>query len=263
MGGHKFTLIQLRFVQELHVRISSYNSAVSVFAQPKPAPVLAAVNKPITVPGKRVFPKTPASSNTVTNTSTNSSLLSSSSNKKNRYSHHACTHTHTQNAPPFILTDICVVPTATTPQSLQRRRTMKILSWRMRWRRYGCYQDTYNIVVATYSEWGFLIWPRWSQVRTRPQRLRWRLHLSNVAAVHPNQQRLPLARLKKEHQQAALAEGGKERVTPTHRQTRSTAKCQNKRMTKGQSDRSTCKGKEMECSDVEHKSKWVTASALY
>uniref|UniRef100_A0A674MXM2 PDS5 cohesin associated factor A n=2 Tax=Tetraodontidae TaxID=31031 RepID=A0A674MXM2_TAKRU len=66
--------------------------------QPKPAPVLAAVNKPITVPGKRVFPKTPASSNTVTNTSTNSSPLSSSSIKKNRYSRHthACTHTHTK-----------------------------------------------------------------------------------------------------------------------------------------------------------------------
>lgn len=136
-----------------------------------------------------------------------------------------------------------------TPQSLQRRRTMKIQSLRTRWRRYDCYQDTYNIVVATYSEWGFLFWPRWSQVRTRPQRLRWRLHLSNVAAVHPNQQLLLLARLKKEHQQVVQAEGGKERLTPTHQQTRSTAKCQSKRMTKGQSDRSTCKGKETECSE--------------
>uniref|UniRef100_A0A674N267 PDS5 cohesin associated factor A n=1 Tax=Takifugu rubripes TaxID=31033 RepID=A0A674N267_TAKRU len=63
--------------------------------QPKPAPVLAAVNKPITVPGKRVFPKTPASSNTVTNTSTNSSPLSSSSIKKNRYSRH--THASQEN----------------------------------------------------------------------------------------------------------------------------------------------------------------------
>ena len=49
--------------------------------QPKPAPVLAAVNKPLTVPGRRVFPKTTTASDTTSNTSSNSSPLSSTINK--------------------------------------------------------------------------------------------------------------------------------------------------------------------------------------
>uniref|UniRef100_A0A7N8WVS5 PDS5 cohesin associated factor A n=1 Tax=Mastacembelus armatus TaxID=205130 RepID=A0A7N8WVS5_9TELE len=66
------------------------------FMQPKPAPVLGAVNKPLTVPGRRIFTKTTTASDTASNTSTNSSPLSSSSINKNRLSH--CTHSliHTQ-----------------------------------------------------------------------------------------------------------------------------------------------------------------------
>uniref|UniRef100_A0A3Q3W5G6 PDS5 cohesin associated factor A n=1 Tax=Mola mola TaxID=94237 RepID=A0A3Q3W5G6_MOLML len=50
----------------------------------KLSPVLGAVNKPLTVPGKRIFPKTTTTSDTVSNTSTNSSPLSSSTINKNR-----------------------------------------------------------------------------------------------------------------------------------------------------------------------------------
>uniref|UniRef100_A0A4W6BPU7 PDS5 cohesin associated factor A n=1 Tax=Lates calcarifer TaxID=8187 RepID=A0A4W6BPU7_LATCA len=51
---------------------------------PKPAPVLGAVNKPLTVPGRRIFTKTTTASDTASNTSTNSSPLSSSTINKNR-----------------------------------------------------------------------------------------------------------------------------------------------------------------------------------
>uniref|UniRef100_A0A671TED7 PDS5 cohesin associated factor A n=1 Tax=Sparus aurata TaxID=8175 RepID=A0A671TED7_SPAAU len=64
------------------------------FLQPKPAPVLAAVNKPLTVPGRRIFTKTTTASDTASNTSTNSSPLSSSTINKNRYTRtHTCTST--------------------------------------------------------------------------------------------------------------------------------------------------------------------------
>uniref|UniRef100_A0AAQ5YS10 PDS5 cohesin associated factor A n=1 Tax=Amphiprion ocellaris TaxID=80972 RepID=A0AAQ5YS10_AMPOC len=49
--------------------------------KPKPAPVLGAVNKPLTVPGRRIFTKTTTASDTASNTSTNSSPLSSTINK--------------------------------------------------------------------------------------------------------------------------------------------------------------------------------------
>uniref|UniRef100_A0A3Q3ED17 PDS5 cohesin associated factor A n=1 Tax=Kryptolebias marmoratus TaxID=37003 RepID=A0A3Q3ED17_KRYMA len=48
-------------------------------SQPKPAPVLAAVNKTLTVPGRRIF-KTTTASDTTSNTSTNSSPLKSENN---------------------------------------------------------------------------------------------------------------------------------------------------------------------------------------
>ncbi|GLD66960.1 sister chromatid cohesion protein PDS5 homolog A [Lates japonicus] len=51
--------------------------------KPKPAPVLGAVNKPLTVPGRRIFTKTTTASDTASNTSTNSSPLSSSTINKN------------------------------------------------------------------------------------------------------------------------------------------------------------------------------------
>ncbi|TNM86094.1 hypothetical protein fugu_008365 [Takifugu bimaculatus] len=79
----KFFLLQDKDFKNDKEYLSTEMKQLLLTGKPKPAPVLAAVNKPITVPGKRVFPKTPASSNTVTNTSTNSSPLSSSSIKKN------------------------------------------------------------------------------------------------------------------------------------------------------------------------------------
>ncbi|XP_035029819.1 sister chromatid cohesion protein PDS5 homolog A isoform X1 [Hippoglossus stenolepis] len=51
--------------------------------KPKPAPVLATVNKPLTVPGRRIFTKATPVSDTASNTSTNSSPLSSSTINKN------------------------------------------------------------------------------------------------------------------------------------------------------------------------------------
>uniref|UniRef100_A0A667WY95 PDS5 cohesin associated factor A n=1 Tax=Myripristis murdjan TaxID=586833 RepID=A0A667WY95_9TELE len=61
------------------------SSPLSSSTQPKPPPVLAAVNKPLTVPGRRIFTKTTTSSDTASNASSNSnSQLSSSANNKNR-----------------------------------------------------------------------------------------------------------------------------------------------------------------------------------
>ncbi|XP_062243807.1 sister chromatid cohesion protein PDS5 homolog A isoform X2 [Platichthys flesus] len=51
--------------------------------KPKPAPVLATVNKPLTVPGRRILTKTTPVSDTASNTSTNSSPLNSSTINKN------------------------------------------------------------------------------------------------------------------------------------------------------------------------------------
>uniref|UniRef100_A0A7N8Y6A2 PDS5 cohesin associated factor A n=1 Tax=Mastacembelus armatus TaxID=205130 RepID=A0A7N8Y6A2_9TELE len=86
----KFFLIQDKISE-----ITPHHS-LPPFMQPKPAPVLGAVNKPLTVPGRRIFTKTTTASDTASNTSTNSSPLSSSSINKNRLSH--CTHSliHTQ-----------------------------------------------------------------------------------------------------------------------------------------------------------------------
>lgn len=56
--------------------------------------MLAAVNKPLTVPGKRVFLKTTTTTDTVSNASSNSSPLSSSTNNKNRL-RCTCARTHT------------------------------------------------------------------------------------------------------------------------------------------------------------------------
>lgn len=96
----------------------------------------------------------------------------------------------------------------------------------------------------------FLIWPRWSQVRTPHPRPRRRRHLSNAEAVRPKQPPPPPGRPKKELRRAEQAEEGKGRPTPTHQQTRSTAKCQSKRARKGQRDRLTCKGKEnLDCAN--------------
>uniref|UniRef100_A0A8D3DFQ2 PDS5 cohesin associated factor A n=1 Tax=Scophthalmus maximus TaxID=52904 RepID=A0A8D3DFQ2_SCOMX len=62
--------------------------------KPKAAPVLGAVNKPLTVPGRRIFTKTTPATDTASNTS-NSSPLSSSTINKNRQLH-SHSHIHTQ-----------------------------------------------------------------------------------------------------------------------------------------------------------------------
>uniref|UniRef100_H3CHW7 PDS5 cohesin associated factor A n=2 Tax=Tetraodon nigroviridis TaxID=99883 RepID=H3CHW7_TETNG len=79
----KFFLLQDKDFKNDKEYLSTEMRQLLLTGKPKPAPVLAAVNKPITVPGKRVFPKTTAPSNTVTNSSTNSSPLSASTVKKN------------------------------------------------------------------------------------------------------------------------------------------------------------------------------------
>ncbi|XP_078116261.1 sister chromatid cohesion protein PDS5 homolog A isoform X1 [Sander vitreus] len=63
--------------------------------QPKPAPVLGAVNKPLTVPGRRIFTKTTTVSDT-SNPSTNSSPLSSSTINKNSNSNAATESSESQ-----------------------------------------------------------------------------------------------------------------------------------------------------------------------
>uniref|UniRef100_A0A665WHD1 PDS5 cohesin associated factor A n=1 Tax=Echeneis naucrates TaxID=173247 RepID=A0A665WHD1_ECHNA len=78
----KFFLIQDK--RRPHAKHESRHLSHLSFKQPKPAPVLGAVNKPLTVPGRRIFTKTTPASDTTSNTSTNSSPLSSSTINKNR-----------------------------------------------------------------------------------------------------------------------------------------------------------------------------------
>uniref|UniRef100_A0A673CID4 PDS5 cohesin associated factor A n=1 Tax=Sphaeramia orbicularis TaxID=375764 RepID=A0A673CID4_9TELE len=80
-------------VQDKAIHAHSHTPVLSLLMQPKPAPVLGAVNKPLTVPGRRIFTKTTTASDTTSNTSTNSSPLSSTTINKNRLMH---VHTHTQ-----------------------------------------------------------------------------------------------------------------------------------------------------------------------
>ena len=106
------------------------------FLQPKPAPVLAAVNKPLTVPGRRIFTKTTTASDTASNTSTNSSPLSSSTINKNRYIRtHTCTSTSKKKL--FLQLSDCwpfLVVTAMLPlshQRVERRKTTRTRSSKM------------------------------------------------------------------------------------------------------------------------------------
>uniref|UniRef100_A0A673CK20 PDS5 cohesin associated factor A n=1 Tax=Sphaeramia orbicularis TaxID=375764 RepID=A0A673CK20_9TELE len=88
----KFFLVQDKAIHHKHSD-TLLSPVLSLLMQPKPAPVLGAVNKPLTVPGRRIFTKTTTASDTTSNTSTNSSPLSSTTINKNRLMH---VHTHTQ-----------------------------------------------------------------------------------------------------------------------------------------------------------------------
>nr|XP_046269621.1 sister chromatid cohesion protein PDS5 homolog A isoform X2 [Scatophagus argus] len=79
----KFFLIQDKDFKNDKEYLTTEMRQMLLTGKPKPAPVLAAVNKPLTVPGRRIFTKTTTASDTVSNTSTNSSPLSSSAINKN------------------------------------------------------------------------------------------------------------------------------------------------------------------------------------
>lgn len=76
----KFFIVQDKDFQNDKEYLSAEMRQTLLTGKPKPVPVLAAVNKPITVPGKRVFPKIVTSSST-SNSSTNSPLTSTTINK--------------------------------------------------------------------------------------------------------------------------------------------------------------------------------------
>ncbi|XP_040926537.1 sister chromatid cohesion protein PDS5 homolog A isoform X2 [Betta splendens] len=79
----KFFIVQDKDFKNDKEYLSAEMRQVLLTGKPKPAPVLGAVNKPLTVPGRRIFTKTTSASDTVSNTSTNSSPLSSPSVNKN------------------------------------------------------------------------------------------------------------------------------------------------------------------------------------
>uniref|UniRef100_A0A3Q3NBK2 PDS5 cohesin associated factor A n=1 Tax=Mastacembelus armatus TaxID=205130 RepID=A0A3Q3NBK2_9TELE len=79
----KFFLIQDKDFKNDKEYLLAEMRQMLLTGKPKPAPVLGAVNKPLTVPGRRIFTKTTTASDTASNTSTNSSPLSSSSINKN------------------------------------------------------------------------------------------------------------------------------------------------------------------------------------
>uniref|UniRef100_G3PUS4 PDS5 cohesin associated factor A n=1 Tax=Gasterosteus aculeatus aculeatus TaxID=481459 RepID=G3PUS4_GASAC len=79
----KFFLVQDKDFKNDKEYLSTEMRQVLLTGKPKPAPVLGAVNKPLTVPGRRIFTKTPTGSDTASNTSTNSSPLNSSTINKN------------------------------------------------------------------------------------------------------------------------------------------------------------------------------------
>lgn len=77
----KFFLVQDKDFQNDKEYLSAEMRQMLLTGKPKPAPVLGAVNKPLTVPGKRVFLKTTTTSDVTSNSSTNSPLSSTTINK--------------------------------------------------------------------------------------------------------------------------------------------------------------------------------------
>lgn len=82
----KFFLIQDKDFKNDKEYLMAEMRQMLLTGKPKPAPVLGAVNKPLTVPGRRIFTKTTTASDTTSNTSTNSSPLSSTINKNSNSS---------------------------------------------------------------------------------------------------------------------------------------------------------------------------------
>uniref|UniRef100_A0A3P8TR45 PDS5 cohesin associated factor A n=1 Tax=Amphiprion percula TaxID=161767 RepID=A0A3P8TR45_AMPPE len=80
----KFFLIQDKDFKNDKEYLTGEMRQMLLTGKPKPAPVLGAVNKPLTVPGRRIFTKTTTASDTASNTSTNSSPLSSTINKNSQ-----------------------------------------------------------------------------------------------------------------------------------------------------------------------------------
>uniref|UniRef100_A0A3Q1EPC2 PDS5 cohesin associated factor A n=1 Tax=Acanthochromis polyacanthus TaxID=80966 RepID=A0A3Q1EPC2_9TELE len=80
----KFFLIQDKDFKNDKEYLTAEMRQMLLTGKPKPAPVLGAVNKPLTVPGRRIFTKTTTASDTASNTSTNSSPLSSTINKNSQ-----------------------------------------------------------------------------------------------------------------------------------------------------------------------------------
>lgn len=85
----KFFLVQDKDFKNDKEYLTTEMRQMLLTGKPKPAPVLGAVNKPLTVPGRRIFTKTPTASDTASNTSTNSTPLSSSTINKNSNSNAA------------------------------------------------------------------------------------------------------------------------------------------------------------------------------
>ncbi|XP_034543246.1 sister chromatid cohesion protein PDS5 homolog A isoform X2 [Notolabrus celidotus] len=79
----KFFIVQDKDFKNDKEYLSTDMRQMLLTGKPKTAPVLSAVNKPLTVPGKRIFTKTTPASDTASNTSTNSSPLSSTTINKN------------------------------------------------------------------------------------------------------------------------------------------------------------------------------------
>uniref|UniRef100_A0A8C7YJY7 PDS5 cohesin associated factor A n=1 Tax=Oryzias sinensis TaxID=183150 RepID=A0A8C7YJY7_9TELE len=77
----KFFLIQDKDFKNDKEYLTAEMRQMLLTGKPKPAPVLGAVNKPLTVPGRRILTKTTTVADTTTNTSSNSSPLASTINK--------------------------------------------------------------------------------------------------------------------------------------------------------------------------------------
>eukprot|EP00064_Thunnus_orientalis_P010811 superscaffoldBa00001501_g10838 len=105
----KFFLVQDKDFKNDKEYLTTEMRQMLLTGKPKPAPVLGAVNKPLTVPGRRIFTKTTTASDTASNTSTNSSPLSSSTMNKNSNSNTATesaeSRTQENNENPVIKND--------------------------------------------------------------------------------------------------------------------------------------------------------------
>ncbi|XP_034543252.1 sister chromatid cohesion protein PDS5 homolog A isoform X4 [Notolabrus celidotus] len=128
----KFFIVQDKDFKNDKEYLSTDMRQMLLTGKPKTAPVLSAVNKPLTVPGKRIFTKTTPASDTASNTSTNSSPLSSTTINKNSNVATESSESQAQenNENPVIKNDECkktepsqnMTPDAETDASPVKRR---------------------------------------------------------------------------------------------------------------------------------------------